>query len=194
MGQVQDLKGKVVKAIALAQEAQHAMEGKVRTLGDQVLSNLPEDKECLVILGRPYNTGDPSLNLSMIEKLINLDVLPIPIDFLPLEKEGITRDYNKMYWPNGQKILAAARLVAKDPRLHAIYMGNFRCGPDSFLSHFVHEEMAGKPYMELEIDEHSADAGMITRYEAFLDSLSGSRIADKLKESAQARIHGSLAE
>ena len=122
-------------------------------MGSEVLASLPEDKECLVILGRPYNTLDPSLNLSMIEKLINLDVLPIPLDFLPLEKEGITRDYNKMYWPNGQKILAAARLVAKDPRLHAIYMGNFRCGPDSFLSHFVHEEMAGKPYMELEIDD-----------------------------------------
>jgi predicted CoA-substrate-specific enzyme activase len=175
-------KGKVVKAVGLAQEAQQAMEDKVKSLGKEVLSSLPEDKECLVILGRPYNTGDPSLNLSMIEKLINLDVLPIPLDFLPLEKEGITKDYNKMYWPNGQKILAAARLVAKDPRLHAIYMGNFRCGPDSFLSHFVHEEMAGKPFMELEIDEHSADAGMITRYEAFLDSLRGSRMADKLKE------------
>jgi predicted CoA-substrate-specific enzyme activase len=176
-------KGKVVKAVELAQQAQQAMESKVKSLGQKVLSNLPEDRECLVILGRPYNTCDPSLNLSMIEKLINLDVLPIPLDFLPLEKEGITKDYDKMYWPNGQKILAAARLVAKDPRLHAIYMGNFRCGPDSFLSHFVHEEMAGKPYMELEIDEHSADAGMITRYEAFLDSLRGSRMADKLKEA-----------
>jgi predicted nucleotide-binding protein (sugar kinase/HSP70/actin superfamily) len=61
-------------------------------------------------------------------------------------------------------------------------MGNFRCGPDSFLAHFVHEEMAGKPFMELEIDEHSADAGMITRYEAFLDSLRGYRLAEKAKK------------
>jgi predicted CoA-substrate-specific enzyme activase len=175
-------RGRVVKAVELAQQAQQDMEDKVRAMGQEVLSNLPDDKECIVILGRPYNTGDPSLNLRMIEKLINLDVLPIPMDFLPLEQEGITRDYSKMYWPNGQKILAAARLVAKDPNLHAIYMGNFRCGPDSFLSHFVHEEMAGKPYMELEIDEHSADAGMITRYEAFLDSLRGSRMAEKLKD------------
>ena len=68
-----------------------------------------------------------------------------------------------------------ARIIARDNRLHAIYMGNFRCGPDSFLAHFVHEEMRGKPYLEIEIDEHSADAGMITRYEAFLDSLKDSR-------------------
>jgi predicted nucleotide-binding protein (sugar kinase/HSP70/actin superfamily) len=31
--------------------------------------------------------------------------------------------------------------------------------------------MAGSPYLQLEIDEHSADAGAMTRLEAFLDSL-----------------------
>jgi predicted nucleotide-binding protein (sugar kinase/HSP70/actin superfamily) len=31
--------------------------------------------------------------------------------------------------------------------------------------------MSGKPFLQLEIDEHSADAGAITRIEAFLDSL-----------------------
>ena len=87
-----------------------------------------------------------------------------------------------MYWPNGQRILAAARIIARDERLHGIYMGNFRCGPDSFLAHFVHEEMAGKPYMEIEIDEHGADAGMITRYEAFLDSLKGSTMGEEKKK------------
>ena len=131
----------------------------------------------------PINTGDPALNLSMVEKLINLDVLPIPMDYLPLEEENITDDYNKMYWPNGQRILAASRIIARDDRLHGIYMGNFRCGPDSFLAHFVHEEMAGKPYMEIEIDEHGADAGMITRYEAFLDSLRGSRMGEEKKKT-----------
>ena len=40
------------------------------------MSDLPKDKECLVIIGRPYNTGDPALNLGMVEKLIGMDVLP----------------------------------------------------------------------------------------------------------------------
>ena len=31
--------------------------------------------------------------------------------------------------------------------------------------------MRGKPYLTIEIDEHSADVGAITRCEAFLDSL-----------------------
>ena len=168
---------KIVAAMAKADLKQTAFEDRIKQRGREVMANLPEDKECLVVIGRPYNTGDPALNLSMVEKLINQDVLPIPMDYLPLEEEFITKDYDKMYWPNGQRILAASRIIARDDRLHGIYMGNFRCGPDSFLAHFVHEEMAGKPYMEIEIDEHSADAGMITRYEAFLDSLKGSRVA-----------------
>jgi predicted CoA-substrate-specific enzyme activase len=168
---------KIAEAMKKADDRQGIFEERVKQRGREVFANLPDNHEVLVIIGRPYNTGDPALNLSMVEKLINLDVLPIPMDFLPLEEERITDDYNKMYWPNGQRILAAARIIARDDRLHGICMGNFRCGPDSFLAHFVHEEMAGKPYMEIEIDEHGADAGMITRYEAFLDSLKGSRLS-----------------
>ncbi|HER09454.1 MAG TPA: CoA activase [Bacteroides sp.] len=172
----------IAAAMKEADMKQTAFEERVKLRGREVMASLPEDRETVVVLGRPYNTGDPALNLSMVEKLINLDVLPIPTDYLPLHEEHITKDYDKMYWPNGQRILAASRIVARDPRLHAVYMGNFRCGPDSFLAHFVHEEMAGKPYMEIEIDEHSADAGMITRYEAFLDSLKGSKLIKEKKK------------
>ncbi|MCD6596219.1 MAG: hypothetical protein J7L04_00940, partial [Bacteroidales bacterium] len=177
-------KKKVVQAIYKADKAQELFENKIVLRGQEVMDNLSEDKEALAIIGRPYNTGDPALNLHMVEKLINLGVMPIPIDFLPLGSEHILQDYPQMYWPNGQKILAAARIVARDKRLHAIYMGNFRCGADSFLAHFVNEEMAGKPYLELEIDEHGADAGMITRYEAFLDSLRGSKTVEKRKQKS----------
>jgi predicted CoA-substrate-specific enzyme activase len=172
----------IAAAMQKADVKQDLFEERVKSRGREVMASLPAGRECLVIMGRPYNTGDPALNLSMVEKLINLDVQPIPMDYLPLEGENITNDYNKMYWPNGQRILAGARIIARDERLHGIYMGNFRCGPDSFLAHFVHEEMAGKPYMEIEIDEHGADAGMITRYEAFLDSLKGSRMGEERKK------------
>lgn len=172
----------IAAAMQKADTKQLQFEDRVKARGKEVMASLPADRECLVIMGRPYNTGDPALNLSMVEKLINLDVLPIPMDYLPLEEEKITIDYNKMYWPNGQRILAGARIIARNDYLHGIYMGNFRCGPDSFLAHFVHEEMAGKPYMEIEIDEHGADAGMITRYEAFLDSLKGSRMGEGRKK------------
>lgn len=162
------------KAILNADKAQESFEESLRLRGKEIMESDPgEGIKKVVILGRPYNTGDPYLNLSLIEKLINLKTLPIPVDFLPLERENVFDDYPMMYWPNGQKIIAASKLVRKSDDLYAAYIGNFRCGPDSFISHYVRHEMKGKPYLHLEVDEHSADAGMITRCEAFLDSLKG---------------------
>ncbi len=160
-------------ALRKAGTVQAAFEERVQRRGREVMASLPSGARALVLLGRPYNTGDPFLNLRLGEKLIGKNAIPIPLDYLPLEEEDIFGDYHMMYWPNGQRILAGARIIARTPGLHAVYAGNFRCGPDSFITHFVREEMKDKPWLHLEVDEHSADAGMITRIEAFLDSLDG---------------------
>ena len=76
-----------------------------------------------------------------------------------------------MYWRSGQRILKAARAVRENRNLHAIYIGNFLCGPDSFILKYFKKEMGEKPFLSIEIDEHSADAGAITRCEAFIDSI-----------------------
>lgn len=166
-------RSKTESAIQKADNIQTLFEKKLTERGKEILSGLPKEKKGIVILGRPYNTGDPSLNLRLVEKLISLDTIPIPLDFLPLKEEYIFDEYKMMYWPNGQKIIAGSRIIMKNDQLYAVYLGNFRCGPDSFLTHYVRDEMKGKPYLHLEVDEHSADAGMVTRLEAFLDSLAG---------------------
>ncbi len=130
----------------------------------------PEDK-VMVIVGRPYNSCDSGVNLEIPRKLRDLGILAIPMDFLPLEAVAPTEEIREMYWRYGQRILAAGKIIKEDPRLYAVYITNFGCGPDSFISHFFRDLSKGKPYLQLEIDEHSADAGAITRCEAFLDSL-----------------------
>jgi predicted nucleotide-binding protein (sugar kinase/HSP70/actin superfamily) len=97
------------------------------------------------------------------------------MDFLPVEDSRVSEEFPQMYWHYGQRILGAAEIIAKDPRLFPIYITNFACGPDSFISHFFKEKLGGKPFLQLEIDEHSADAGVITRCEAFLDSIKSAR-------------------
>lgn len=170
---------KVTQALKKAYLAQEHFEEAVQKRGREVMANLPADKKCFVILGRPYNTSDPMQNLSLVEKLRNMDIMPIPLDFLPLNELDITDSYPNMYWPNGRKIMAASRYVNQHKDLNAIYLGNFRCGPDTFIQHFVKKEIKSKPYLHLEVDEHGADAGMITRIEAFVDSLQGSHVSDK---------------
>jgi predicted CoA-substrate-specific enzyme activase len=167
-------KTEIKKAIYKADEVQTTFEKRLTDYGKGVLNSIPENCRPVVLLGRPYNSTDQYLNLGLVEKLINQNVMPIPLDMLDLSPYNIFANYRNMYWPNGQKLIAAAQLVAKNDKLHAVYISNFRCGPDSFIWHYVTEELKGKPFLHLEIDEHSADAGMVTRIEAFLDSLSGS--------------------
>ncbi|MFH1679766.1 MAG: hypothetical protein ABIH26_03880, partial [Candidatus Eisenbacteria bacterium] len=74
-----------------------------------------------------------------------------------------------MYWNYGRKILQAAKIVGGRPNLHIIYITNFKCGPDSYIKHYI-REASGKPFLSLTIDGHSNDAGLMTRCEAYLDS------------------------
>jgi predicted CoA-substrate-specific enzyme activase len=138
--------------------------------GQEVLKgNAP----ALVLVTRSYNSYDTGLNLNLAEKLRKLGMTVIPIDFLPMKEmsEEIGRDYPYMYWRSGQKILAAARYIGRTKNLFAVYLTNFNCGPDSYITKFFEKEMHGKPYLSLEIDEHSADVGMQTRCEAFIDTI-----------------------
>jgi predicted CoA-substrate-specific enzyme activase len=169
----------IKKAIYKADDVQTAFEKRLIEYGKEILNNIPDNCRPVVLLGRPYNSADPHLNLNLIEKLISQNVMPIPVDMLDLSSFDIFKHYRNMYWPNGQKMIAAAQYVARHERLYAVYLSNFRCGPDSFIWHYITEELKGKPFLHLEVDEHSADAGMVTRIEAFLDSLRGSEKNEK---------------
>jgi len=143
--------------------------------GREVLEELKGWERAMVIVGRPYNTCDPEVSLEIPKKLREMGVLAIPMDFLPLEEKANREGVKEMYWRYGQRILACAHFIREDKRLYPIYISNFGCGPDSFIIHFFREIMGDKPALILEIDEHSADAGIITRLEAFMDSLKNAK-------------------
>jgi predicted CoA-substrate-specific enzyme activase len=161
----------VKRALAKAQEAQRDFYLKLVERGKETLAELGPQGRAMVVISRPYNGCDPGINLNLPQKLRQLGVLPIPIDMMPWDELPEERQERDIYWKAGQRILQTARIIKEDPRIFAVYLTNFGCGPDSFVSHFFNKAMEGKPYLQLEIDEHSADAGVITRCEAFLDSL-----------------------
>jgi predicted CoA-substrate-specific enzyme activase len=166
------------RAIAEAFAAQERFQQSLKARGQEVLKALGPNDTALVIISRPYNGCDPGLNMNIPEKLRDLGSLAIPLDMLPLDDEDISAEHPHMYWKYGQKILAGARIIARDRRLYPVYITNFGCGPDSFIMKFVAGELQGKPCLILEVDEHSADVGAITRCEAFLDSLKAVRQRD----------------
>jgi predicted nucleotide-binding protein (sugar kinase/HSP70/actin superfamily) len=161
----------VKRALEKAERSQALFYRSLLNRGKEILDEIEPNKRVMVIVGRPYNSCDSGVNLEIPRKLRELGVLSIPMDFLPLDSVKPSEEIQEMYWRYGQKILAAGKILNEDPRLYAVYISNFGCGPDSFISHFFRDLSKGKPYLQLEIDEHSADAGAITRCEAFLDSL-----------------------
>ena len=95
----------------------------------------------------------------------------ITLSHLPGHALDISDEYDNLYYPFGQHILSGAKLIAHHPNLYAVYLTNHGCGPDTMLSHLFKQEMGDKPYLQIEVDEHFSNVGVITRIEAFLNSL-----------------------
>lgn len=163
-------KKEIENALKTAENTQMKFMENLKKRGAEVINNIKPNEQAIVIISRPYNGCDPGLNLDIPKTLLERNAIPIPMDFLPIDKID-NLEWDNMFWKYGQKILAAAKIIRKNPNLHALYITNFSCGPDSFISTFFKKSMGDKPMLQIEIDEHSAPAGAITRCEAFLDSL-----------------------
>jgi predicted CoA-substrate-specific enzyme activase len=161
---------KIDKALNAASEAQQEFTDDIREVGRQGLAAIEQDpkKIAVVLFGRAYNSFASVANKGIPVKFASRDVTVIPFDMLPYCNEKLAEDDN-MYWAMGQIILKGTRFVEKHPQLYGVYITNFSCGPDSFLVSYFRDIMGRKPSLTLELDSHTADAGLETRIEAFLD-------------------------
>jgi len=143
-------------------------------LGKEILEELRQgDKLGVVIFARSYMAQDAGANLGIAEKMAQLGVVPIPIDFLPLASID-PQDYSdRPYWFYESKYIAGAALTVSDPKVFGLALTNFSCGPNSFILPIVEDIMGDKPFGQLEIDEHAAEAGIVTRIEAYVDTIKG---------------------
>ena len=158
-------------AIDIAYDAWYEFQNELRQAGeDAVQKILDKNEKAIVLLGRPYNLYDKIVNLNIPNKLRqNYGVNVIPLDFLDVDSIDIKDINDNMYWNYGQKIIKTARWTSQFENFHLIYITNFKCGPDSYIKHYI-RDAAQKPYLTIQFDEHGNDAGIITRCEAYLDS------------------------
>ncbi len=160
--------GIAARAYNMAVSAQNEFAAECKAIGREFLAGLerhPEDV-AVVLFGRPYNAFTQKANMGIPQKFASRGCRIIPHDFLPCDDEEPAEN---MFWALGQTILKTARFVKRHPRLFPAYITNFSCGPDSFIVGFFRSIMEQKPSLTLELDSHSADAGLDTRIEAFLD-------------------------
>jgi predicted CoA-substrate-specific enzyme activase len=156
-----------IEAFEYACEKQAAFEREIRRVGKNALYTLEKSKGMgIVLFGRPYNAFTADANMGIPHKLASRGYMVIPHDMLPAEHYKVD---NKMFWAQGQKIMKAAGYVKDHKSLYGVYITNFSCGPDSFLIGYFRNRMEGKPSLTLELDQHTADAGIDTRIEAAID-------------------------
>jgi predicted CoA-substrate-specific enzyme activase len=159
------------RAVDAAYAAQSKFNAQLLEEGRKACAALDETGEpAILLVGRAYNLYDRGGNCDIPRKLRDLyGVNVLPLDFLPLDDQGVDDLHPNMFWNSGRRILSAGRFARKHPKFHIIYLTNFKCGPDSFVKHFL-REVANAPFLVLQFDGHGNDAGYLTRCEAYLDS------------------------
>jgi predicted nucleotide-binding protein (sugar kinase/HSP70/actin superfamily) len=155
-------------------EKQRAFELELRRIGKKALYTLTKNPEMtgIVLFGRPYNAFAEDINMGIPHKIASRGYLVIPHDMLQADDYAVDA---KMFWAMGQKLMKAAQFVKDRENLFGVYITNFSCGPDSFLLGYFRSIMGAKPSLTLELDQHTADAGIDTRIEAALDILARHR-------------------
>jgi predicted nucleotide-binding protein (sugar kinase/HSP70/actin superfamily) len=159
-------KSDVRKALLYAMERQRQFEAELYKKGSDILEAHSQDEPFVVVTGRPYNLYDERLNLRLGQNLSRIGVTALPMDFIDVSSVDLS-DFPSMYWGLGARILRTARFIKENDNCYGLHLTNFECGADSFLEHFYKHIMDDKAYLILELDEHSAVAGVMTRLEAY---------------------------
>ena len=166
--------GDATRAFGYALKKMEDCLSEMAVIGRKAMQRLEANHEQLgiVLFARPYNGYAPEAHMGVPDKFASREIMVIPLDFLDCRNQPSKRS---MYWGMGQRIMMAAYNIKPHPQLFGTYITNFSCGPDSFIIGYFRQIMGSKPSLTLELDSHSADAGLETRIEVFLDIIRTNR-------------------
>jgi predicted CoA-substrate-specific enzyme activase len=159
----------VWRALIKARAAHARFVAARQQLGKNTLAS--SFQRAAVVLGRPYNTHDPYLNLGIAHHLEKLGLPAIPWDLLPLDEVRLDARWQTVPWHYNREQLRAVEVIRRDARLFPILISSYGCGPDGFIAKHLEELLSGRPRLFLEFDEHRGEAGLVTRLEAFADEI-----------------------
>jgi len=141
---------------------------------------IPKESEehpiSIALVAHAYNIYDERASMKIFEKLKSMDVKVYSGLQLTTEQldEGINALNQTMYWANEREMTGCAGHYLKDNKIDGIItLTAFGCGPDSLMLERItrRSKQFNKPTLSLTIDEHTGEAGFITRLEAFVDML-----------------------
>jgi len=153
------------------QALKYALEGKI-SLENSENSGMIN----VALISHGYNIYDERASMKIFDKLERMGVNVYTALQLTDEQmqEGLAAICSHKYWANSAEMAGAAGHYLKDNKIDGIVTLNaFGCGPDSLMIESITRKAkdAEKPLLTLTIDEHTGEAGFITRLEAFIDML-----------------------
>jgi predicted CoA-substrate-specific enzyme activase len=167
-----------------APEAQHSAAGALRRAEAQAggkggrgafpptIDYKNSDKPIFVLISRGYCAKDPVLSLNLQGMMTERGYRLVVPKQLPGALEAAnSQAREELYWPFASRAMLTAKSIAETPNLYAVYLTYHGCGPDTLVSHWIEDEMRSKPYLQIEVDEHSSNVGVITRLDAFINSV-----------------------
>ncbi|WP_425449680.1 acyl-CoA dehydratase activase-related protein [Dethiothermospora halolimnae] len=145
---------------------------------NESLKDIKKDKNKLnlLVLGHPYNIYDDHISMKLIDKLHKQNINVLTSEMINIDKINYhaSKLPKRMFWSFGRKIVGSAFNVIEERKVDGIiYVSSFGCGLDSILIDLV-ERKARKeklPFTLLTLDEHTGEAGVNTRLEAFVDMI-----------------------
>lgn len=149
----------------------NALKGKI------ILENDDTDYPIsIALVAHGYDVLDDQASMKIFDKLKKMGVKVYSSLQLTDEQkiEGLNTLEQKMYWANELDMTGTAGHYLKVNKIDGlITVNSFGCGPDSLMIEKIVRKAKeyGKPMLSLTIDEHTGEAGFVTRLEAFVDML-----------------------
>jgi len=133
----------------------------------------------ILLLGHVYNTCDSFMNLNIVRKLRALGCSVLTMDMFDtgLIRKNSAHLKKAMFWEYGTTAIGCTYHIIenlKDSIDGIVYITSFGCGIDSFVSYLSEKRVRASsniPFMTIAIDEHTGEAGLDTRLEAFIDTI-----------------------
>ncbi|MDW7652024.1 MAG: acyl-CoA dehydratase activase-related protein [Bacillota bacterium] len=131
----------------------------------------------VAVLGHAYNLNDPYISMNLIGRLREMGVDVVTSEML--RPQDICRGTHclqkDIFWTFGKELMGAAFHLQEQQKIQGlILVASFGCGPDSLICEMVervYKRNKTVPVLMLTLDEHTGEAGVVTRLEAFVDML-----------------------
>lgn len=135
-----------------------------------------EPRATIAVIGHSYLVYDEFINHRLIHRLEQAGHRVLTPEMVKAEelKAAINGITGGSYWTYEEEVVGAGGYYLENEADGIIGIMAFGCGPDSLMMDMVRRQAArpgATPFMCLTIEEHTAEAGVITRLEAFTDMI-----------------------